>query len=242
MKKVILPLVMATSAFSMKSYAQVGISTTTPQKTLHVNGSLQVVNELNVGGNATTAGSAGTAGQLLASNGPGAAPSWQNFSGTGTAIVINGKLIVAQEITAQMTADFTDGSGAPVAIGNLNNVIIDNQNLYTASATSNSFKVSADGVYQVTINGQLSTTNASSPVLGVWDNTANSWIARVNDLFTASSGGLQTYTLITSVPMLASKTYSFRQTNTTASTTLKQLSSGSTGSGPVTQVSVKRLK
>ena len=40
-------------------------------KTLHVNGSLQVVNEINVGGNATTAGSAGTSGQILTSQGAG---------------------------------------------------------------------------------------------------------------------------------------------------------------------------
>ncbi len=45
--------------------AQVGIMTSTPQKTLHVNGSLQIVNELNVGGNVTTTGSSGTTGQIL---------------------------------------------------------------------------------------------------------------------------------------------------------------------------------
>ncbi|PRB00499.1 hypothetical protein CQ046_18725 [Chryseobacterium sp. MYb7] len=54
--------------------SQVGIQTMTPQKTLHVSGSLQVVNEVNVGGNATTAGSSGTSGQILTSKGPGAAP------------------------------------------------------------------------------------------------------------------------------------------------------------------------
>lgn len=52
-----------------------GIGTSTPQKQLHVNGSVQITNELNVGGNATTAGSAGTAGQILISNGIGTAPS-----------------------------------------------------------------------------------------------------------------------------------------------------------------------
>ncbi|MFS4471424.1 hypothetical protein [Chryseobacterium sp. T20] len=60
--------------------AQVGIQTATPQKTLHINGSLQVVNELNVGGNATTAGSAGTSGQILTSNGAATAPSWQTLN------------------------------------------------------------------------------------------------------------------------------------------------------------------
>ncbi|KAB1230765.1 hypothetical protein [Chryseobacterium viscerum] len=60
--------------------AQVGIQTPTPQKTLHVNGSLQVVNEVNVGGNASTAGSAGISGQILTSNGAGAAPSWKTLN------------------------------------------------------------------------------------------------------------------------------------------------------------------
>jgi len=51
-----------------------GIGTATPQKRLHVNGNLQVTNEINVGGNATTPGTAGISGQFLKSNGPGAAP------------------------------------------------------------------------------------------------------------------------------------------------------------------------
>lgn len=49
-----------------------GIGTKTPQKTLHVNGAFQLTHELNVGGN----DSAGTVGQILSSNGPGASPSW----------------------------------------------------------------------------------------------------------------------------------------------------------------------
>ncbi|WP_418122795.1 hypothetical protein ACNFU2_19830 [Chryseobacterium sp. PTM-20240506] len=227
-------------------YTQVGVHTSTPQKTLHVNGSLQVVNELNVGGTSSTPGSSGNVGQVLKSNGPGAPPSWQNLAGaptsTGTVIAVNGQFLVAQEIIVQMTADFTNsGTGTAVTIGNLNNEIVDNENLYTGSATTNTFKVSADGVYQITMNGQLSTTNGTSPVIGIWDDTNNNWVARVNDLYTATTGSLQTYTLLTSIPMLTSNTYSFRIVNT-ASITIKHLSSGSTGSGPITQMSLKRLK
>ena len=71
--------------FPLICNGQMGIKTATPQKTLHVNGSLQVVNEINFGGNASTAGSAGTTGQILTSSGAGAAPSWQDsnmISGT----------------------------------------------------------------------------------------------------------------------------------------------------------------
>lgn len=78
MKKKLLPG--AFLIFSLFCYGQVGIATTTPQKTLHVNGSLQVTNEFNIGGNATTAGSAGTAGQILTSSGAGAAPTWKTLN------------------------------------------------------------------------------------------------------------------------------------------------------------------
>lgn len=87
----------------------------------------------------------------------------------------------------------------------------------------------------------MSTTNATSPVIGIWNNTTGLWVARVNDNYVAPTGGLQTYTLITSIPMLAASTYSFRAINT-QDYTIKYLSTGSTGSGPVTQVSVRRLK
>lgn len=69
-----------TNRMTVTGTGNVGIATQTPQKTLHVNGSLQVVNELNVGGNATTAGLAGTTGQILTSSGAGAAPTWKTLN------------------------------------------------------------------------------------------------------------------------------------------------------------------
>ncbi|NIF06700.1 hypothetical protein F3J23_14720 [Chryseobacterium sp. Tr-659] len=228
--------------------SQVGINSLTPQKTLHVNGSLQIVNELNLGGSASKAGSAGLSGQVLKSNGPGVAPSWQNLAGvptsTGTVIVVDGQFMVAQEIAVQLTADFTASAtlASTVAIGNLTNEIIDNENTFKGSSTTNSFKVSNNGIYQVIINAQLSTTNGSLPVIGIWDDTNNKWIARVNDTFTApTSGGLQTYTLLTDISMSAANTYSFRLSNTN-DVTIRQTSGGSSGTGPVSQVSLKRLK
>jgi|SRR5690606_31238636 len=75
MKKYILSIIVATT-FSTLSFSQVGINTETPQRTLHVDGSIQLTNELNVGGDNDTAGDAGETGNFLQSNGPGAAPSW----------------------------------------------------------------------------------------------------------------------------------------------------------------------
>ncbi|MGR3855644.1 hypothetical protein [Chryseobacterium indologenes] len=67
--------------FSITIYGQVGIKTDTPQKSLHVNGSLQITNEFNVGGDASKAGSAGSAGQILVSQGAGAPPTWNSLQG-----------------------------------------------------------------------------------------------------------------------------------------------------------------
>lgn len=242
---------------SIGANAQVGIGTTTPQKTLHVNGSLQVTNEINVGGNATTAGSAGIAGQVLVSKGTGTAPEWQNISippttalSTGTVIAVNGVMMIAQEVTALMSADAVltgQSTGNPRVITNLTTEIIDNENTFNSTATTNSFKVSADGVYQIIMNMQLDlTTRGSSPSIGVWNDTDVVWVSRVSDMFgpvgTIGSAvvGKQTYTLITSATLLASKTYSFRASNT-ADFTIKALSGGTTGTGPVSFVSIKRL-
>jgi hypothetical protein len=60
--------------------AQVGVNTSTPQKTLHVNGSLQITNELVVGGNASIAGNTGTNGQVLVSTGANSAPKWETIN------------------------------------------------------------------------------------------------------------------------------------------------------------------
>ena len=162
---------------------------------------------------------------------------------TGTLIAINGQMTVAQQITVQLTADFsTPAATIPLLIGNLNREILDNENRYSGSATGNSFKVSASGTYEISINAQLSTDNGSYPVIGLWDDTTGKWIARVNDTFSAPSGGLQTYTLISSADLPASDTYSFRMANNTSGITLMSQSSGTTGSGPVSQFSVRRMR
>jgi len=59
---------------------RVGVGTTTPQKSLHVNGTMQLTNELNVGGNASLVGNPGTAGQALTSGGAGASTTWSTLA------------------------------------------------------------------------------------------------------------------------------------------------------------------
>lgn len=81
----------------------VGVGTTTPQRLLHVNGALQITNEINVGGNANTAGNAGTSGQILTSNGASAAPSWQTLN------TISGTINNAYYVQGTTAATATQG-------------------------------------------------------------------------------------------------------------------------------------
>ncbi|HEX8574926.1 MAG TPA: hypothetical protein VF677_01395, partial [Flavobacterium sp.] len=68
-----------TPLMTIRGDGNVGIGTESPGRKFHVNGGLQVTNEINVGGTASTAGSAGSAGQYLKSNGAGAAPNWESL-------------------------------------------------------------------------------------------------------------------------------------------------------------------
>jgi hypothetical protein len=227
----------------------VGIGSSTPQKNLHINGSLQVTNELNVGGTASTEGSPGSAGQFLKSSGAGVPPVWENFAGsdsssTGTIIIIDGRFMVAQEIVVQLTADFTTTqNGVAVRIGNLNSEIVDNEDLYNGSPLSNSFMVSETGVYQVQINAEINTeNNGTGPVIGIWDDTINEWVARISDEYTAHTTGLQTYNFATSIPMDSSHMYSFRVASSASFLTIRRYNGNVGGRGPKTQMSLRRLR
>lgn len=250
MKKIFFLSVLLNITF-LYSQNRTGIQTETPQKTLHVNGSLQLTNELNLGGNATTAGTTGTTGQFFTSGGAGQSPTWNTINlptfpslTTGTVIAINGTLMIAQEINALVTQDEVyngvAGLTVPFVIKSLTTEIIDNGNSFTSNATTNSFRVAADGVYSVMMNMTISNSpiGGQSPVIGVWCDTDSRWVARVNDMFSPdATTGRQTYTLITAINLEAAKTYSFRTSNTETYTITAEIDGKK-----ISSASVKRLK
>lgn len=69
-------IIAITISFTPFLFGQVGINTETPQKTLHVHGSLQITNELNVGGDGSIEGDSGSNQQILTSQGKGLPPIW----------------------------------------------------------------------------------------------------------------------------------------------------------------------
>lgn len=158
----------------------------------------------------------------------------------GTVIVIDGKLEVAQEITALMSANFLLGVTTGKAIGNITNVLIDNKNSFTGTSTTNSFKVKTDGLYMITINLPILNAGSGTPAIGVYCDTDNAWVTRISS---ASTDVRINLTLLTSLSLSSAKTYSFRAAVSSGSTaTVEAINSGTTGSGPVAFFSIKKLR
>lgn len=104
----------------------VGIGTSVPQKKLHINGSMQLTNELNVGGNGNISGTAGTSGQVLTSNGAGVAPSWVTAAGNINIYNSNGSLAEDRTVTqADKKLTFT---------GNMANMFSIDENTFSVDA------------------------------------------------------------------------------------------------------------
>lgn len=78
MKKKYLNYIIILSSIGVR--AQVGINTDSPLSTLDVNGKTTLRKELRVGGTATVTGNAGLNGQVLVSQGEGAAPIWKSVN------------------------------------------------------------------------------------------------------------------------------------------------------------------
>jgi len=229
------------NSLSITEAGHVGIGTTSPTNTLHVKATADPVKIEGLAGSSNS----NDAPLVIASDGTlkkGAFPVINIVpSEVGTVIAIGGKLEVAQEITAQMGADFSTASGSITPIGNISNIIIDNKSKFTNSSNTNQFSVTATGTYLITINSQISETGTGVPVVGIVDNNTGKWVARVNDNYGTASV-LQTYTLVTSINMDQTHTYSFAMAASGGTMTVRAFSSGSTGIGPVSFFSVKRLR
>ncbi|PRA97659.1 hypothetical protein CQ046_20670 [Chryseobacterium sp. MYb7] len=146
-------LSVALIAMSLFTFAQVGIQTPTPKKTLHVNGSLQVVKEINVGGDGSTTGSSGTAGDFLSTNGNGNAPEWKSLDSqsiTKMVFIGNKNNVNPSNVTIKPSVSpglFYTGSQSNTLIYNTVNKILDTYISYDAA--TGIFTVKKAGFYSV---------------------------------------------------------------------------------------------
>ncbi|ASE63923.1 MULTISPECIES: hypothetical protein [Chryseobacterium] len=182
-------LYMALLVMSISSYAQVGIHTSTPQHSLHVNGSLQVVKDINVGGNANTKGSSGNRGEFLMSNGAGNAPVWRNIESENFLKVI---YVGNKNDISPASGSYTGSHTAPVSthesysqtyIFNVSNKI--DTSYLTYNSGTGLFTVVKAGFYNIVpyVTYDLN-LNPSGQTAG----TANSYIQRVAPSQTTLAG------------------------------------------------------
>ncbi|SHK21960.1 hypothetical protein [Chryseobacterium polytrichastri] len=139
-------------------------------------------------------------------------------NGTGTVIMINGVLQVAQEMSLRMQQDWIVpiASPAPIAaIGNITNKLIDNYNGYTGTATANSFKVTSDGTYLIGMNFPIQNQNGNvlsgNFYYGLYNDTDSAWAAfTIYTVDNMNNGDVKDISYSAAIDLLASKTYSFR--------------------------------
>ncbi|MCC3215458.1 hypothetical protein LIV57_09325 [Chryseobacterium sp. X308] len=136
---------------SFLANAQVGILTPTPQRTLHVNGSLQLVKELNVGGSENIQGTAGREGEFLSSNGAGTAPTWRTIESQNflKVVFVANKDNISPN-TGSYTGSHLTGTFENLAQNFIYNIVnkIDN-NFISYDANTGIFTVNKAGFYNV---------------------------------------------------------------------------------------------
>ena len=127
--------------------------------------------------------------------------------------VTNSKLDIAPEIVVQSTANqTTDGTGTPKVLTILNKELVDNYNAYSNGI----FTCPISGVYMIVLSFQTTSTNTSNysanNVIGVWNDTTNKWVARINDtdMSINTTNKIRTSKLLTAINMTAGTNYSIR--------------------------------
>ncbi|WP_267405476.1 MULTISPECIES: hypothetical protein [unclassified Chryseobacterium] len=178
-------------------------------------------------------------------------------NGTGTVIMINGVLQVAQEMSLRLSNDwtFTTSSANPsgttnrFSIGNMTTELIDNYNGFTGTAASNSFTVQQAGTYLIGMNFPIQNPNAATLsgnlYYGVFNVTDNVWENfGLDTIQSLSQGQVENVSYLVALDLLPSKTYSFYigQQQSTASTLTMRGISTINGNTALTYFSVKRLK
>lgn len=183
-------------------------------------------------------------------------------NGTGSVIMINGVIQVAQEMTMRMSQDWSvpvgtgnPAGGAPrAAIGNITTELVDNFNTFTGTATGNSFTVTNNGTYQVTMNfpvqNQNATTLSGNLYYGLFNVTDGVWQDfTIDTLSNLANGHVKNMSLTAAVDLVTGKTYAFyagqqfsSYDGTNANLLIRGLSTSSALNFQLGYFAVKRIK
>jgi len=200
--------------FSTISFSQVGINTNTPQKTLHVYGTMQLTNELNVGGDASTSGDAGTSGQALISQGSGKPPVWSSIDSNTNNTTPSSEKIAAVCIQNTRISGNANSSKNVVYnncrtvndyVSTTNNVdyTINKSGYYNLFFYSNSNITNGGGTYQGYIKSNGTTifsflNNVAGGVTNLSDNTGGIVYLNAGDIISTSINFTRSFSILKS--------------------------------------------
>lgn len=196
--------------------AQVGINTNTPQKTFHINGTLQLTSELNVGGDESMVGEPGSRGQALISQGSGKPPIWSSISND----VDNNTTTPTSQKIAAICIQNTSISGSANAYRNViynntrtiqdfisttdyTNYTVNKSGYYNLFFYSNSNITNGGGTYQGTINSSGSKifsflNNVAGGVTNLSDSTGGIVYLNAGDIISTSITFTRGFTILKS--------------------------------------------
>lgn len=187
MKKIPLFLVILLSEIV---FSQVGINTETPQADLHVDGSLQLTSEFNLGGDGSISGDPGEAGDFLKSRGPGLPPEW----------VTSDESFIAQTATVGIKDNISPTSGS-YAGGSTNTIVFNSIpkidiNSVTYDVANGTFTIVKSGYYQVVtyltydLNANPDGQTSGTAISGILNISTGNAIARNTTNHTERTGNV----------------------------------------------------
>lgn len=208
MKKQILIFSIALVAGSLYTKAQtgnVGISTTKPRTNLDVNGTMNVKNDIKLGGTDAAAGGSGTLGDLISANGNNN-PQWKNFDlpqGYGNSMILSAMYLNSSETGVALVGETTTGSPYSVPYNEDQNMTTPTQwqEITGVAQTFTITKITSSTAISVQTVAQSNTANGTSFGCGIFIDDKLKFVR--TGTISGAAGSYRTLNLNTSLPNLS---------------------------------------
>ncbi len=150
MKKIFYSILIPLSSLAL---GQIGVNVNSPKSTLHVDGSVQVTNSLNLGGNDKTPGDPGKTGTFLVSQGEGQPAMW------ATPVTLN---IPSVSGIAKTNLSINNIIARSATTFKYNNQKRINPEVLSYNTTTGEYTIKKEGYYMINANATISVSSSES--------------------------------------------------------------------------------